>query len=104
MATSRSFTEYVKNKLDNKLWAALEQFFQEAEPSALELRTNKVTEIGEVELDDTDLVFIDVFDLPGSAVAFNVVINASIIVHDVNRYHNDCTMLLQNKIRTMNRI
>ena len=88
-AVSRSFTEYVKNKLDNKLWAALERFFQDTEPSALELRTHKVTEIGEVELDDTDLVFVDVFDLPGSAVAFNVVINASIIVHDVDRYHND---------------
>ena len=91
MATSRSFTEYVKNKLDNKLWAALEQFFHETDPSALDLRLSKVTDIGEVELDDTDLVFVDVFDLPGSAVAFNVVLNASIIVHDIDRYHNDQT-------------
>ena len=49
----------------------------------------KVVEIGEIELDDTELIFVDVSDLPGNAIAFDVVLDASIIVHDLDRYHND---------------
>lgn len=89
MKQSRSFKEYVENTLDNKLWSALEQHFQRVSPAALELRPRKISKIGEIELDNTEIKYVNVSDLPGSAIAFDVVLEASIIVHDADCYHND---------------
>ena len=89
MTQSRSFTEYVENALDNKLWEALEQHFERVSPAALGLHPRKVNKIGEVELDNMEIKFVNVSDLPGTAVAFDVVLEASIIVHDADCHHND---------------
>ncbi|MCD8005187.1 MAG: hypothetical protein LUE91_05985, partial [Oscillospiraceae bacterium] len=58
-------------------------------PSTLDLRLNKVRNVGEMELYDTELQFVDVSDLPGAAIKFDVVMDATIIVYDEDRYHND---------------
>ncbi|MCD8291573.1 MAG: helix-turn-helix transcriptional regulator, partial [Prevotella sp.] len=86
---SRSFKEYVKNNLDNQLWKAIEDYLSSVDPSTLDLRLNKVRDVGEVELYDTELQFVDVSDLPGSAIEFDAVLDATIIVYDEDRYHND---------------
>lgn len=89
MSQSRSFKEYVRNHLDNQMWNAIEGHLASVEPSMLDLRLNKVRNVGEVKLYDTELQFVDVSDLPGSAIEFNVVMDATIIVYDEDRYHND---------------
>lgn len=89
MKESRSFTEYVKNCLDNQLWKALEKYLAKTDPSELDLRLNKVKNPGEIELYDTDVKFVDVTDLPGSMISFDVVLDATLIIYDEDRYHND---------------
>lgn len=89
MAQSRSFKEYVKNNLDNQMWKAIEDFLSSLDPSTLDLRLNRVRNVGEIELYDTELQFVDVSDLPGSAIEFDVVMDATLIVYDEDRYHND---------------
>jgi len=39
---SRSFKEYVRNKLDNQMWNAIGEYLASVEPSTLDLRLNKV--------------------------------------------------------------
>lgn len=86
---SRSFKEYVRNNLDNQMWNAIGEYLTSVEPSTLDLRLNKVRNVGEMELYDTELQFVDVSDLPGSAIEFDIVMDATIIVYDEDRYHND---------------
>lgn len=91
MKESRSFTEYVKNSLDNQLWKALEDYLEAVDPSELDLRLNKVRNPGQLELYDTDLQRVTVSSLPGSMIAFTVVTDATLIIHDADQYHNDET-------------
>lgn len=91
MRQSRSFKEYVKNNLDNQMWRAIEDFLTSVDPSVLDLRLNRVRNVGEIELYDTDLQFVDVSDLPGSAIEFDVVMDTTLIVHDEDQYYNDET-------------
>ena len=91
MAASRSFKEYVKNNLDNQLWKAMEEYLEAVDPSVLDLRLSKVRNAGEIELYDTEIQFVDASDLPGSRIAFDVVLDATLIVHDEDQYHNDET-------------
>ena len=55
MRQSRSFKEYVENNLDNQMWRAIEDFLTSVDPSVLDLRLNRVRNVGEIELYDTDL-------------------------------------------------
>lgn len=73
------------------MWRAIEELLPSVDPSALDLRLNRVRNVGEIELYDTDLQLVDVSDLPGSAIEFDVVMDATLIVHDEDRYHNDET-------------
>ena len=70
MSTARSFTEYVKTCLDSQLWNALVRFLETVDISSLDLRPKKVRNIGEIELYDTSVQFVDVSDLPESWIAF----------------------------------
>lgn len=86
---SRSFTEYVKHHLDNQLWNALEEYLSNLDSSALQLRLRSISDVGEFELYDTEIQFVNVSNLPGSNIAFDVVLDATLIVYDTDRYHND---------------
>lgn len=85
----RLFTEYVRNCLDNQLWRTLEEYLTKTDPSELDLRLNKVKTPGEIELYDTDMKFVEVTDLPGSMISFDVVLDATMIIYDEDRNHND---------------
>ena len=89
MRRSRSFKEYIKDNLDNQIWKGIEEFLNSVDPSVLDLHLSKILNVGEMELYETELQFVDVSDLPGSAIAFDVIIDATLIVHDEDRYHND---------------
>ena len=82
MKQSRSFKEYVENNLDNQMWRAIEEFLSSVDPSVLDLRLNKIRNVGEIELYDIDLQFVDVSDLPGASIEFDVVMDTTLIVHD----------------------
>ena len=71
------------------MWRAIEEYLPTLEPSVLDLRLNKVRNVGEIELYETELQFVDVSDLPGSNIEFDVVMDATLIIHDEDRYHND---------------
>lgn len=73
------------------MWRAIEEFLPSVDPSALDLHLNRVRNVGEIELYETELQFVDVSDLPGSAIEFDVVMDATLIAHDEDRYHNDET-------------
>lgn len=89
MANCRSFTEYVKNKLDNHLWTALEDYLRTVNVSLLDLCLYTIRNIGEIELYDTDVQFVNVFNLPGTKIRFEVVLGATLEVYDSDLYHND---------------
>ena len=89
MRRSRSFKEYIKDNLDNQIWKRIEEFLRSVDPSVLNLHLSKILNVGEMELYETELQFVDVSDLPGSAIEFDVIIDATLIVHDEDRYHND---------------
>lgn len=91
MRESRSFKEYVKNNLDNQLWKALEDHINSVEPSALDLRLYRINDdsIGEIEIYETDIKYVDISDLPGSRIEFDVVLDVTLIVYDADIYHND---------------
>lgn len=92
MRESRSFKEYISNNLENKIFTELDAYIKDVDLSILDLKLNLVSIPGDMELDDElDLKFIDVYDLPGSRISFDVVYDAPIIVHDQDRYHNDKT-------------
>lgn len=88
---NRSFKDYVKNKVDNQLWAEVEQFLTKVDSSTLDLRLQKVRSVGEIELYDTEVQLAYVSDLPGTQIEFDVVLDATLIVHDADQYHNDQT-------------
>ena len=46
------------------MWRAIEESLSSVDPSVLDLRLNKIRNVGEIELYDIDLQFVDVSDLP----------------------------------------
>ena len=89
MSKSHSFTDYVRNNLENELWTVLEKFIETTEITDLDLRHYRVKEIGEITIEDIDIKNVFVYDLPGSAISFDVIIDAALSVYDTDRYHND---------------
>lgn len=89
MGRSRSFTEYVKQNLENKLFDAVEGFINSIDATELGLRLNKIKDIGEVFLDDFRVEKVFVYDLPDADIQFEVIVEATLGVYDTDRYHND---------------
>lgn len=83
MATGRSFTEFVKNKCFDGLYKAAEKYVSDNLDS-LDLRTRRVSRIGDVEFVDANIQRVYVRDLPGMRVAFDVGIELELCVHDAN--------------------
>ena len=79
MGNVHSFINYVEVKFYNELFDALQDFISN-HSDILDIRLNIVEEIDEVEL--SDIVFKQVYveDLPGSIIAFDVLIEAYIEV------------------------
>ena len=83
MAAGRSFAEYVKDKCYSGLYEAAEKYVFE-NLNRLDLRTRKVSRIGEVEFVDATIQRVYVRDLPEMRVAFDVGIELELYVHDAN--------------------
>lgn len=89
MAAGRSFAEYVKNKCYSGLYKAAEEYV-ENEWESLNLHTNRVHRIGDVELIDANIQRVYVEDLPGMKVKFDVGIELELDVKEGD-YHYDET-------------
>lgn len=89
MATSRSFKEFIADRFGNEFEQAITTFIgDEDNIITLDLRLYKVRNIGTIEVVDTKIVFINVCDLPGSKIAFDVVIESELYIREAD-YHYD---------------
>lgn len=62
------------------MWKAIEAFWLLLAPSALDLRLNRVQNVGEIGLYDIGLQFVDASDFPGSAIEFDAVMASCIMI------------------------
>lgn len=86
---SSSFTEYVKRTLENPLSDAVLNFIENNDANELGLHLYRIKEADEVMLDDIRIERVIVSDLPDTDIQFDVIIEATLVVYDVDRYHND---------------
>lgn len=87
MAQNCSFKEYIKKNLDNKLWALSEEWLRENfDPD--ELSYYRIRRPGDYELEDVNVDYIWVGDLPGTEIKFDVKVSLTIEVHEGD-YHYD---------------
>lgn len=89
MAKSYSFIEYVANRFYNELYGAIEDYIG-SHKDTLDLRLHRVRSIGSLELSDIHVQYVSVNDLPGTAIEFDVAVEADISVHESD-YHYDET-------------
>ncbi|MEG0736310.1 MAG: hypothetical protein RR441_05545 [Longicatena sp.] len=89
MAHNHSFTEYVAKQFYNELYGAIDNYLQENKDD-LDLRLYRVNNIDTITLADITVKFVDVSDLPGMAIEFDVAVEAQIEVHERD-YHYDET-------------
>lgn len=87
LAGNRSFKAYVAERFENEMYAAIEGYTSE-NYNKLDLRLNKVRNIGGIELSNIDLKFVSVNDLPGMKIEFDVVVEAELEVRESD-YHYD---------------
>lgn len=87
MAGNRSFKDYVADRFENELFAAIEDYTSE-NYNNLDLRLYKVRNIGGVELSEIEVKFLSVNDLPGMKIEFDVVVEAELEVRELD-YHYD---------------
>ncbi len=89
MAAGRSFAEYVKDKCYNGLYKAAEEYVNENwEP--LNLYTRNVHRSGAVEMVDASVQRVDVCDLPGMRVVFEVGLEPEPDVKEGDYYYDEC--------------
>ncbi|MGM8363998.1 ImmA/IrrE family metallo-endopeptidase [Virgibacillus sp. W0181] len=84
MGIEHSFNNYVEVKFYNELFDALQDFISN-HSDKLDIRLSIVEEIDEIELSDIVIKKVYVEDLPGSIIAFDVLIEAYIEVSDTNK-------------------
>lgn len=81
MASSRSFTEYVKNTYDNQFWAIAEEYLREnLDPLSMSLF--KVHKAGEPEITDVQVEHVWVEDLPEMKIQFDVALSVIFEIPD----------------------
>lgn len=89
MPNSRSFKEYVSNRFYNEIFDAVAEYISD-NADDLDLRLYRIRRSGEIELQDIYVRTVSVSDLPGSAISFDVALEAELYVHEAD-YHYDKT-------------
>lgn len=87
MASNRSFKDYVADRFENELFTAIQSYISDNQDD-LDLRLNKVRNIGGVELSETEVKFVSVNDLPDMKIEFDVAVEAELEVRESD-YHYD---------------
>lgn len=89
MAHNRSFTKYVAKKFYNELYGVIDNYLQKNKDN-IDLYLYRVNNIDTISLADITVKFVDVSDLPGMEIEFDVAVEAEIEVHERD-YHYDET-------------
>ena len=84
MARDRSFADYVREKLYNRIYKSVEEFV-ELNWERLDLDISNVHNVGEVAMSNMEIQFVSVGDLPDLKIQFDVVVDAEIGVRPVAR-------------------
>ena len=91
MLGRRSFKEYVSKRFDNEIFNYIASYVEETDQDdfdSLDLRVNRLHQIGEVELSETKGLHVDAYDLPWMRVGFDVRVESIIEVCEGD-YHYD---------------
>jgi hypothetical protein len=88
MAGERSFTEYVKSRFEDELYAALEGYVED-NGEALDLNIQNVHTIGQISLTSIEVKFVSVNDQPGLGIEFDVVVEGEIEVTEGDYHYDD---------------
>lgn len=91
MLGRRSFKEYVSKRFDNEIFNYIASYVEETDQDdfdSLDLRVNRLHQIGEVELSETKGLHVDAYDLLWMRVGFDVRVEAIIEVCEGD-YHYD---------------
>ena len=87
MSKIRSFGDYITDNFYDTISSAVEEYAEE-HIDDLDLQLNKINNIGEIEIADIIVKFVDVGDLPGTKIEFDIVAEAEIYVREAD-YHYD---------------
>ena len=87
MSKIRSFGDYITDNFYDTISSAVEEYAEE-HIDDLDLQLNKINNIGEIEIADIIVKFVDVGDLPGTKIEFDIVAEVEIYVREAD-YHYD---------------
>lgn len=89
MTDSHSFTEYVAKTFDNQFWKVAEEYLCE-NLNDLDIELYKIHKAGETEIQDVNVEYVWIDDLPGMAIQFDVALSVVFEIHEAD-YHYDET-------------
>lgn len=82
-----SVGDYIADNFYDVIVSAIEEY-AENHIDDLDLQLNKISTVGEIGIADVDLKFVDVGDLPGTRIEFDIAVEAEIYIHEAD-YHYD---------------
>lgn len=84
MASDRSFSEYVAAQFYNEMFHAVNQYVY-AHRNKLDLRTSAVSNVSYAKLSDIYVKAVGIDDLPGTQIAFQVILSGDLEVYGSGR-------------------
>ena len=88
MARDRSFADYVREKLYNRIYKRVEEFV-ELNWERLDLDISNVHSVGGVAMSNMEIQFVSVGDLPDLKIQFDVVVDAEIVITEGDHHYDD---------------
>ena len=82
-----SVGDYIGDNFYDVIVSAIEEYAED-HIDDLDLQLNKISTVGEIGIADVDLKFVDVGDLPGTRIEFDIAVEAEIYIHEAD-YHYD---------------
>lgn len=88
MAFGHSFTKLLNDKFLDKLYDVSSAYIEEHRDE-LDLKLHKVQRVGEIEIIYTRIEKVYVNDLPGTKVAFDVILEVDIEIKEADYYYDE---------------
>ena len=82
-----SVGDYIADNFYDVIVSAIEEYAED-HIDDLDLQLNKISTVGEIGIADVDVKFVDVGDLPGTRIEFDIAVEAEIYIHEAD-YHYD---------------
>ena len=87
MPQIRSFSDYITDAFYDDISSAIEGYV-ENHIDDLDLQLNKINTVGDIEISDIVVKFVDIGDLPGTEIEFDIVVEVEIYLREAD-YHYD---------------